>query len=385
MNLISKISVCTKTNLFALKSLLFGEGFRVGLLFSISALLLITASSCKKVKVPDEAVEPELYINLQQSGTTENLRSAHMFNSESGLAVGSIGGMYKTTNGGRTWTKSFPIPQDTSKTLVDTTVVFTRIYFQNATTGWLLGTLNARAATGTQVAARRTVLRKTVDGGATWVNKDFDNTVKTFTRIAFVDDYIGFVIGNGGLIFRTDDGGFSWTKQTSGVTSNLTGLTVVDANTAYICGTNGVFLKTTDGGNNWISQTTPSKRAFKSMAFVSPTLGFMTGGGPNNGGPNDDKAFVYKTDSYGSFTDITSYSYAVFYYNDIEVVGDKNIWTAGHLGQIFNSTDGGVTWSEELSKSNRQEHLQDIVFPTSRIGYFFGDGGVILKVDLDKK
>ncbi|MEA5461867.1 YCF48-related protein [Arcicella sp. LKC2W] len=352
---------------------------------AVLALFPLIFSACKEVEVEAGEAESNIYVNLQHSGTTENLRSVHFFDASNGLTVGTTGGMYRTANGGQSWTKSFPIPMDTAKSMIDTTIVYNRIYFQNSQNGWILGTYNARTATSTTVAARKTALLKTQNGGVSWVNKNFDSTVKTFTAIRFFDENIGYVIGNAGLIYKTNDGGNTWTQQISGVSSNLRDITIISSNTAMIVGPNGVLLKTQNGGETWEKLTTPGSRAFYKIKFINSLYGYIVGGGEGNT-PNADKAFVYKIDIHGNFTDLTNKYYSVFYLYGVHSSTDGNeLWTAGHLGQIFRSKDGGKTWSDELSKSQRSEILYDISFPTERIGYFVGDGGVVLKVDLDRE
>lgn len=351
----------------------------------ILVLFSFIFSACKEVKVEASEDNAELYVNLQHSGTNENLRSVHFFDANNGVTVGTTGGLYRTANGGQSWTKSFPIPTDTARSVIDTTIVYNRIYFQDSNNGWLLGTYNARTLASATVAARKTALLKTTDGGRTWKNKNFDQTVKTFTAISFIDADNGYVVGNGGLIYRTYDGGESWTKQESGLTSNLRDIAIITVNSAMIVGPNGVLLKTQNGGETWDKLVTPSSRAFYKIKFVNGFYGYITGGGEGNL-PNPDKAFVYKIDVHGNFIDLTNKYYSVFYHYGIYSSNDGNdLWTSGHLGQIFRSKDGGKTWSDELSKSQRPEDLYDISFPTERIGYFVGNGGVILKVDLDRE
>ena len=342
--------------------------------------------SCKKVKPEVSPEEKSIYINLLHSGTTENLRSVRFFDANTGFALGASGSLYKTINAGLTWVKSIPVVQDTSKTLVDTNMVYTRMYFVNNQIGWITGTFNAKAtATATNATARKTALLKTVDGGATWKNMNFNSDIKTFNDIEFFDESNGYVVGNSGLIYRTFNGGATWVKQESGVTSNLRDIAILGSSTAMVIGPNGVLLKTDDGGVTWEIKSTPAKRAFYKIKAVSNNIIYLTGGGEGNT-PNADKAFVYKIDAQGNFKEITNSEYSVFYFYGIESLNKGNeIWTVGHLGQIFRSIDGGISWSEELSKSLRQETLYDISFPTSRIGYFVGNGGVILKVDLDKE
>jgi photosystem II stability/assembly factor-like uncharacterized protein len=355
----------------------------IGLIMTLSSIIFL---SCKEVKVEAASENEDIYVNLQHSGTVENLRSVHFFDVTNGLTVGTIGGLYRTANGGQSWTKTFPIPMDTAKSVIDTTIVYSRIYFKNSNNGWLLGTYNSRASlTVATVAARKTALLKTTDGGRTWKNKNFDATVKTFNAIQFFDENNGYVIGNAGLIYRTSDGGETWIKQESGVTSNLRDIAIITPSTAMIVGPNGVLLKTQNGGETWEKLVTPSSRAFYKIKFINGFYGYITGGGEGNL-PNPDKAFVYKIDIHGNFSDLTNKYYSVFYHYGLHASNDgQELWTSGHLGQIFRSKDGGTTWSDELSKSQRSEILYDISFPTDRVGYFVGDGGVILKIDLDRE
>lgn len=70
--------------------------------------------------------------------------------------------------------------------------------------------------------------------------------------MAFVDASTGWVVGWGGEILTTRDGGAHWTRQASRVRSNLTRIRFIDASTGWIAGADGVVLRTTDAGANWV-------------------------------------------------------------------------------------------------------------------------------------
>lgn len=57
-------------------------------------------------------------------------------------------------------------------------------------------------------------------------------------------------VGDFGTIIRTDDGGATWTLQSSGTTNSLLGVSFVDANTGIAVGDSGTILRTDDGGAN---------------------------------------------------------------------------------------------------------------------------------------
>ena len=47
----------------------------------------------------------------------------------------------------------------------------------------------------------------------------------------------------------------TWTKQTSGVTGTLYGMCFTDANNGWLVGNGGVIRHTTNGGTTWTAQT----------------------------------------------------------------------------------------------------------------------------------
>jgi photosystem II stability/assembly factor-like uncharacterized protein len=72
--------------------------------------------------------------------------------------------------------------------------------------------------------------------------------------MAFVDASTGWVVGEGGEILKTQDGGGNWSRRASHVLSDLTHIRFVDASTGWIAGADGVVLRTTDAGANWVRQ-----------------------------------------------------------------------------------------------------------------------------------
>ncbi len=63
-----------------------------------------------------------------------------------------------------------------------------------------------------------------------------------------VDSLNGWIVGQGGLIWSTTDGGENWSVQPTPVTSDLRALWFVDRFRGWAVGDNGVILRTTTGG-----------------------------------------------------------------------------------------------------------------------------------------
>src|SRR5438046_9856149 len=62
------------------------------------------------------------------------------------------------------------------------------------------------------------------------------------------------VVGYGGKIIETTDGGRSWEQRPSGVENALYAVRFVDDQHAWISGQDGVILHTEDGGKTWQKQ-----------------------------------------------------------------------------------------------------------------------------------
>jgi photosystem II stability/assembly factor-like uncharacterized protein len=122
-----------------------------------------------------------------------------------------------------------------------------------------------------------------------------------FNKLFFIDENIGWAVGSGGRIVSTEDGGVNWIEQNSNVNSGLKSLFFMDEKTGYVSGNDQTLLYTNDGGQNW-----------------------------------DRKIVV--CDSGKIFSSVHSDS-------------EGNIWFISNYGEIFNSTDLGISW-ECKSKLN---------------------------------
>src|SRR5262247_2855781 len=63
-----------------------------------------------------------------------------------------------------------------------------------------------------------------------------------------------FVVGYGGKILETTNGGFSWDIRTSGTDLALYAVHFPDGQHGFISGQDGVILHTDDGGKSWQKQ-----------------------------------------------------------------------------------------------------------------------------------
>lgn len=82
-----------------------------------------------------------------------------------------------------------------------------------------------------------------LDGGLNW-GAFSSNTSYNLNSVRFTNDLAGIVVGDHGIIYRTQDGGMSWWDESlTYVTENLTSVSWASDTLAYICGKNGRVLK----------------------------------------------------------------------------------------------------------------------------------------------
>ncbi len=79
----------------------------------------------------------------------------------------------------------------------------------------------------------------------------YDDTNKYLNSVDFINENIGYAVGNNGLILKTTDGGKNWENQPSGTDCNLNAVYFINKNIGYAVGYNGTILKTVNGGDGF--------------------------------------------------------------------------------------------------------------------------------------
>ena len=187
---------------------------------------------------------------------------------------GQGGFILRTTNGGQTWVEVKP-----------SGAFFDDLHFVDASTGWAVGG----------------DVMKTVDGGLTWVSQfDVGGSCCYVKSVSFADAQNGWFAGWGG-IYRTSDGGDTWTHQPAPgapVNQPLNEIHAVDAQTAWVVGQDGYVARTLDGGATWVQEDFVAgfQYAFESLHFLDADRGWVGGANvfPQGG--------IYLREGSGGFT-----------------------------------------------------------------------------------
>jgi len=158
-------------------------------------------------------------------------------------------------------------------------------------------------------------------------------TAQTLYGVDFVSNTLGWMVGAGGTILRTDDGGATaWVTQPSGTTALLAKVDFVDQNTGWVVG-DGLVLRSTNGGTAWAPQPTGVAGAlWRDVMFRDSSVGIVVG---NTG------RIARTTDGGATWTLVRSGGSQL---RGISRVGDT-WWVVGESGLVTKSIDNGVTWS----------------------------------------
>jgi len=262
--------------------------------------------------------------------------------------------LYRTTDGGLTWTIS------------STPFSGGDLSFTDVTNGWMLADL------GVGAGSNAVAIFQTADGGATWTQTYTNDPnlpdagdslplggiksdlVPLNKQIAWVS---GVTYAPGTVyLFRTDDGGHNWTPVTlelpAGAENFELGvdkdqLQFVSANDGFLAvrmsgeATQTAVYITNDGGNSWTLTPTLIPNAGAS-AFLSAREAIIYNG----------EQFYVTHDAARTWTTVSPNIVFGDSFADMDFVNPNTGWVvtvdATNHHSLNRTTDGGATWSPEL-------------------------------------
>lgn len=179
-------------------------------------------------------------------------------------------------------------------------------------------------------------------------------TTRDLNKLSFIDNDRGWVVGDGGTILMTEDGGANWVTQTSPVPFDVVDIDMIDAqrgwalaqqwptDTSFVYGT--TVLRTTNGGGAWVVQSTFDELFLHALEFVDSTRGCIGG----------DQGKLFRTTNAGAswipaFVD--SALFAQWPVRDFEFhTPSYGVATGGFYdvtGIVWRTTDTGRNWTHK--------------------------------------
>ena len=229
------------------------------------------------------------------------------------------GGVFKSTNGGSSWTK------------INTGTIGIDIY------SLAIDPIN------TQIIYAGTYggVFKSTNGGSSWTKMNTGLAGGIWVSSLAIDPTNTQIVyaGTSGGVFKSTNGGSSWTEINTGLTDTyIRSLAINPTNTQVVyAGTREEVLKSTNGGSSW-ANTGLTNTNVSSLA-IDPTNTQIIYAGTNKG--------VFKSTNGGSnWTEInTGLTNTGVESLAINPTNTQIIYT-GAYGGVFKSTNGGSSWTE---------------------------------------
>lgn len=306
------------------------------------------------------------------------------------LIVTGDGALMRTDDGGATWER-VPSPVDQP---------YKSICFIDSLNGWA-------------VVERGDVLH-TTDGGRTWARisrlSPPNNSDLLPVHISFVDGLHGCVV-DPSWVFLTEDGGINWEAHYPGVPvpNNLFASYFVNPKKGWLIGSGGALFRTDDGGRRWERREIPLMDDVLEITFSNEKVGWISAvGGLNDRGWHDGE--LYRTHDGGETWQQVALPSADQGITWLHFVGEDEGWAVGSVAETgdtslrvsrevaLHTRDGGKTWDlVRLTDQDEESPYQRVFFADSQHGwitteskvYRTDDGGMtwraVLKIASDDK
>jgi photosystem II stability/assembly factor-like uncharacterized protein len=269
-------------------------------------------------------------------------------NFQTGFAVSLNGYIYKTTDGGSTWS---PSPEDTSLKIQS----FRSIEFLDDDKTGIAGALGGNNY-------------RTDDGGISWtsIKSAFSDTSVLYSKAVcglshFGDNFygVGWFNSKVGHFYRSKDKGVTWetTYIDSSLASGLVDVVFLSEDTGFVCGYKGsdymvgssVILKTSDGGKTW-------KQVFNGLEDGGEVWKLQFIDGNNAVASIQHSGFDFnsmaKSNDRGNSWTVVNTGKLLANTQGIGFVTPMKGWIGGYYTGLYQTIDGGLNWEEINFGSN---------------------------------
>jgi photosystem II stability/assembly factor-like uncharacterized protein len=188
---------------------------------------------------------------------------------------------------------------------------------------------------GSEAMIKTPTRRADLQSADGWISLSPPPIGETLNDVHTFNENAAIIIGDRGAVYKTTDRGSTWTKISSGITSNLNALFFLDEKIGWIVGESGKILKTEDAGDSWRIITTNLYTLYD-VFFTDANVGYLI-----------TSSRIYKTTDGGdNWVEKCAASDVTFFFESI-AFSDANTGVAvGTWGRTYRTTDAGETWQK---------------------------------------
>ncbi|MTI15389.1 WD40/YVTN/BNR-like repeat-containing protein [Sansalvadorimonas verongulae] len=214
------------------------------------------------------------------------------------------------------------------------------------------------------------------DMGKGWKQTQTPSEV-LLTAVDFPTGSVGYAVGHDAEVFKSLDGGQTWTRVYQDMEAEVPLLDVhfTDKNTGFALGAYGYLIHTTDGGKTWHDRrdSVDNEDEFHFNAMTSLKDGTLVMAG--------EAGTLYRSTSNGSDWETLESPYEGSFFG-VQSLEQFNAAVAyGLRGNAFITVDSGKTW-EELDTGTEQSLFSAVVLP-GNLPLLVGGSGTLALNDGD--
>lgn len=300
--------------------------------------------------------------------------------------IADVRGVVSTVDGGLTWSLASEISE----------VWLSDIGFAGATEGWVVGSVDT-------LTNADSLILKSTDAGVSWTPQVLE-TPNALTVIGVRDATTACVAGKYGTMARTTDGA-TWALAGSELANDIFDLVMVDSAHGWAVGPPASVLRTSNGGAAWTPVTDVGDDDLRAIQRIDDdnlvACGSYTFIASVDGGDSWQERYTYmdcwSLHFFDALNGLAGTYYGVFRTTDGGLtwifdgygqgsggIFDFHFLTAAHgfaaagIEHIFETLDGGETWTLIHDSPPPNVYLRSITFVDSNHGWVVGDDGIIL-------
>ncbi|MFH1194690.1 MAG: protein kinase [bacterium] len=193
-------------------------------------------------------------------------------------------------------------------------------------------------------------------------------TENKLNSIFFVDTKRGFVLGDSGTVFQTNDSGKTWDSVKIGTKINIYDGYFFNDGRSYLVGDSSSFIYSKNFFQEFRIIKLSGEYSLFKIKFINDNIGFILG---------TSGLILKTTDGGANWNKVSSNSKEVLF--DVEFIDESDGFIIGWNGTILKTTDQGQIWKMQEKFSNN--YLRSIDFRNKELGLISGGDEIIYRTD----
>lgn len=174
------------------------------------------------------------------------------------------------------------------------------------------------------------VYYRSLDGGSSWSQGSLGSTR---LRDVVAKGFTVVIVGDAGNVWRSTNSGGTWSNQVVSGTPDLRAISMPTTQVGYVVGSGGTILKTEDGGVSWTPQSSGTPRRLNAVHFVDELYGWVAG----------DNGTLLSTQDGGATWTATSTGTTRELFSVMQ--RGTQVWAVGAFGTALRSVNGGASFA----------------------------------------